>query len=204
MTKIYTERSNAVRAARKALGDTTSKAGVDFFIEAVDGGFVFSVPGPVEVIAEPVRPEDMDVEHPLSGGSDADLSAAIAADLDMMDEMDGDDVMPKADHDQLEIPASLKIPAEQRAAAWERNPPRPAPKMAAPKPAKVAKAKATDGGSKIAAVIEAAKSDTGVSVPMIHEMTGWKKIGGFFTAAKRAGLTLKRERADGVTVYRAA
>jgi hypothetical protein len=41
----------------------------------------------------------------------------------------------------------------------------------------------------------------GLTVSEIHEMTGWKKIGGFFTAAKRANLALTKKRENKVTTY---
>ena len=54
-------------------------------------------------------------------------------------------------------------------------------------------------GSKIGALIERARSPEGLTYADIRQATGWSKLGGFFTAAKRAGLVLHggRERIDG-------
>jgi hypothetical protein len=55
--------------------------------------------------------------------------------------------------------------------------------------------------TKIGEVLKKAQSETGVFVPEIHSLTGWKKMGGFFTAAKRANLTLNKKRENEVTTY---
>ena len=46
--------------------------------------------------------------------------------------------------------------------------------------------------SKIGAVLEKAKT-VGITMAQVKEMTGWSKTGGFFGAAKRAGLTLTKD-----------
>ena len=46
--------------------------------------------------------------------------------------------------------------------------------------------------SKIGAVLEKAKT-VGIIMAQVKEMTGWSKTGGFFGAAKRAGLTLTKD-----------
>ena len=62
--------------------------------------------------------------------------------------------------------------------------------------------KADRSGTKIAAVIEKAKT-TGITMALaqVREMTGWSKTGGFDGAIKRAGLKLTK---DASGVYHAA
>ena len=60
--------------------------------------------------------------------------------------------------------------------------------------------KADRSGTKIAAVIEKAKT-TGITMAQVREMTGWTKTGGFYGAIKRAGLKLTK---DASGVYHAA
>ena len=65
-----------------------------------------------------------------------------------------------------------------------------------PKVAKDPDAKPT---GKSAELVEAALSEAGVTTAEIRERTGWAKIGGFYGAVQRAGVTLHRVREDGDT-----
>jgi len=65
--------------------------------------------------------------------------------------------------------------------------------------AKAEKPAHTRSDSKVGQLIERAKSPDGLTYRDIRVATGWTKFGGFFTAAKKAGLVLHqcRERIDG-------
>ena len=112
--------------------------------------------------------------------------------------------------DPLELPAALKRPAPsaEEAAAIEarleknRKDASPERELVVPKTTASSATKAPRE-TKIGAVLAKAMSETGITVDEVHEMTGWKKIGGFFGAAKRSGLTLTRTREGKVTTYRA-
>lgn len=67
------------------------------------------------------------------------------------------------------------------------------PAPAAPKPAR--------SGSKIAAALDLARRPEGVSMDEVRELTGWTKLGGFFTAAKRAGISFRKDKVDGKTRF---
>jgi hypothetical protein len=53
--------------------------------------------------------------------------------------------------------------------------------------------KADRSGTKIATVIEKAKT-TGITMAQVREMTGWSKTSGFYGAIKRAGLQARHKR----------
>lgn len=109
MTKLYTVRSNAIRAARAQLGKN-SRQGIDFVISGSTGAYSFSA------VAKP-KP----AEKPIGT-----------------------------------ISACAK----------------------------------TRRGSKIGDLLERARSPEGITTAQIHELTGWSKIGSFFGAIKKSGLTL--------------
>lgn len=175
--KTFTNRSNCVRAARKELEDTQARDGVHFTVTEADGKFSYSL---------------IKFRPCVVKGVEA-IEIAVAA------------------GDPLEIPAVLRRPMptgaeleemEKRLAGFAKTcgPNREivSRKSAGPKSGKAPRE------TKIGAVLEKAKTAGGVTVEEIHAMTGWKKIGGFFGAAKRAGLTLARTREDKVTTYRAS
>ena len=60
------------------------------------------------------------------------------------------------------------------------------------------------GETKVGAAIEAAKAAGGVSNTQLRSITGWAKLGGFFTACKRANIKLERVRKDGDTFWSVA
>lgn len=64
--------------------------------------------------------------------------------------------------------------------------------------------KADKPESKTAMLLRLAQTPEGVTNAKMKELTGWTKLGGFFNAAKKAGLELTRERKDGDTTWRAA
>ena len=68
------------------------------------------------------------------------------------------------------------------------------PKKAAPK----------EGGvvaTKVAELLRLVQTPEGLSEPQLKSITGWSKFGGFYAAVKNAGLTLRREKKDGVNVW---
>jgi RNA polymerase sigma-32 factor len=113
--------------------------------------------------------------------------------------------------DQLDIPAKLRRPiAEGDELAAYRSRLDKIAKLGGPDRAivlrtadvkKAAKVAAGPKETKIGEVLKKALSETGITVPEIHSTTGWKKIGGFFTAAKRANLKLSKKRDNKVTTY---
>ncbi len=58
--------------------------------------------------------------------------------------------------------------------------------------------------SKTAMLLRLAQTPEGVTNAKMKELTGWTKLGGFFNAAKNAGLELTRVRENGDTTWRAA
>ena len=67
-----------------------------------------------------------------------------------------------------------------------------------------AAAKEPKAESKTAMLLRLAQTPEGVSNAKMKELTGWTKLGGFFNAAKKAGLELSRVRENGDTTWRAA
>lgn len=58
--------------------------------------------------------------------------------------------------------------------------------------------------SKTAMLLRLAQTPEGITNAKMKELTGWTKLGGFFNAAKKAGLDLTRVRENGDTTWRAA
>lgn len=67
-----------------------------------------------------------------------------------------------------------------------------------------AAAKEPKAESKTAMLLRLAQTPEGVTNTAMKELTGWAKLGGFFNAAKKAGLELTRVRENGDTTWRAA
>ena len=67
-----------------------------------------------------------------------------------------------------------------------------------------AAAKGPKAESKTAMLLRLAQTPEGVTNTAMKELTGWTKLGGFFNAAKKAGLELSRVRENGDTTWRAA
>lgn len=109
MTKLYTIRSNSIRAARAQLGKDAQQ-GIDFVISGSAGAYTFAV---------------------------------------------------------VEKPKPTEKPNRTS--------------RACPK---------TRRGSKIGNLLERARAPEGITTAQIHDLTGWTKIGSFFGAVKRSGLTL--------------
>ena len=65
-------------------------------------------------------------------------------------------------------------------------------------------AKEPKAESKTAMLLRLAQPPEGVTNAKMKELTGWTKLGGFFNAAKKAGLELTRVRESGDTTWRAA
>lgn len=108
-----------------------------------------------------------------------------------------------------ELPASLRISAEARKAAWDANPPKPAPRPApiSTKPAKAAKAPKANDGGKTVVLLDLLKK--GATVDQMTTAMGWlphtlrARICVLAKPApKGMGLKIERERVDGVTSYR--
>jgi hypothetical protein len=175
--KTYNYRKNAVAAARKELDDTGARADVHFTITETDGKFGYSLIDARSCVVKGVAAVEVTVQP----------------------------------GDPLEIPAVLKRPMPI-GAELEQMESRLAyvAKTSGPNREIVSRKSAStkvDGApreTKIGAVLEKAKTAGGITVGEIHKMTGWSKIGGFFGAARRAGLTLTRTREDKVTTYRAS
>ena len=53
-------------------------------------------------------------------------------------------------------------------------------------------------------LIRLAQTPEGITNAKMKELTGWTKLGGFFNAAKKAGLELTRVRENGDTTWHAA
>lgn len=151
-TKIYTEKFNARRAARAALGKVATE-NVDFILKQRTGGWTWEVPAS----AAPAGWGKHDTSTEQNGLAKFGSRLAKIAGLGGADR--------------------------------------------APASARKAKAVKPPRETKIGAVLAKAQTKSGVTVPQIHEMTGWKKIGGFFTAAKRNKLTLTKKREDKVTTW---
>jgi hypothetical protein len=66
-----------------------------------------------------------------------------------------------------------------------------------------AAAKEPKAESKTAMLLRLAQTPEGVTNAKMKELTGWTKLGGFFNAAKKAGLELNRVRENGDTTWRA-
>ncbi len=201
--RTYTEKSNARRAARAA--------GVDpnLVIETEDG-FTFAPPAETETNGNDQQQHD--------NGSDPDASAArmkaahAAADTTLGDQVD----MSAAEADD-NIPAFCKIPAEERKAAWIKNPPRAAvtkqetdmAKAKTPKRRKGSKELRTSGGDKTAKLLSMLKGK-GSTVEAMTKALDWlphtlrARISGLAKPKSKGGegLKIERERTDGVTSYR--
>lgn len=67
-----------------------------------------------------------------------------------------------------------------------------------------AAAKEPKAESKTAMLLRLAQTPEGITNAKMKELTGWTKLGGFFNAAKKAGLELSRVRENGDTTWRAA
>ena len=67
-----------------------------------------------------------------------------------------------------------------------------------------AAAKEPKAESKTAMLLRLAQTPEGVTNTAMKELTGWTKLGGFFNAAKKAGLELTRVRENSDTTWRAA
>ena len=169
IAKTYSERSNAIRAARSALGKE-AQPGVDFETGKVPGGWSWAIlPSHVTEVA----------------------IAAPAA---------------PAAADDLEIPACLKISAEERAEGWKKNPPKAAPKMVS-KPKKQPK----QVENKTDLVLQMLKGK-GASIEALTKATGWQAhtLRARICVLRKPqghggiGLMVIREKVDGATVYRAA
>jgi hypothetical protein len=121
---------------------------------------------------------------------------------------------PNGAGDGLDVPEALMVSAQERREAWEKNPPKAAPKtepelaMAKPKTSKQRKGRDAKPGDKTALLISMLKSKTGATVDTLTKATGWlphtlrARISGLAKPPHK--LKVERERADGVTSYRIA
>lgn len=121
--------------------------------------------------------------------------------------------------DPLDIPATIKFSAEERADGWKNNPPKAAPIRTAEadmakskaKSAKAAKPKGPSGADKTQTMLTMLKGK-GATVEALCQATGWlphtlrARISHVVKAKKDGGMGIKvdRERADGVTTYKLA
>lgn len=210
-TKTYSSKSNATKAARKALGDdarfTTDKTAhgwtwAPFDSSALTGGHG----GAIDPTADQVADFDaVEAEMDRLDAAEAD-AARTGSDLAAVFESATAEQPAPIAKAQQAIDAALVVDgvtfpnlaranqARQAKVGRERAARAGFPKAGAVKtvtPAEKAPSKAT-------ALVELAKRPEGVTADELREASGWSKLGGFYGAVQRAGLELQSMR-DGST-----
>ena len=175
-TATFTVKSNAVRAARKALG-AEAVPGADFHLVSTNGLWAW-VAG-----AEPASAPAKARKETLAEREDRTEALMAASCRDAM-------VSDAAAVRKVEV-AALPAP--------------PAPVRETEKAAKRRKAAGGEApvANKATTLVQLASRPQGVTMDEIKALTGWTKFGGFYDALKRAGLKAKSEKVDGVLTYKA-
>lgn len=188
-SRTYTNRSNAVRAAKSALG-ASAMSDVHFRIEPVGEEFAWIELDLQTGLAKADASEGGATVHHVEVRAPVTVEAKPDA-LDVLDAPTRTDSAPALVFDANDplVVGGRRYGNATRAAE--------ARKALEAKAAKVEKAnkpkaeKAPSGPSKADALVEAALRDTGVTPEEIRAMTGWTKLGGFYGAVKRAGHALR-------------
>lgn len=174
--KTYTIKSNARRAARQQGLDP------DTAVVACKGGFKVVAPASrLEPTKEQVR---------------AEAEKQISAAADTADDL-------------LDIPEGLRrpMPAGDELVAYQNRLDQIAKLGSPDRPLvlRTVETAVTDTKErkprKIDGVLAKAQTEDGITVAEVHQMTGWTKIGGFYTALKKSGLVVSKKREGKVTTY---
>jgi hypothetical protein len=184
MTKTFSNRSNCIRAARKALG-ADAQPGRDFSLLQVEGAWAW------KSFCEALREADAAVEaavYTQPAGEPIDrkvIEAEVRA------------AQGTALVETIRSPVVSPDGGATWRALYEGKAPKAEP-VEDEEPAPVA-APAVPHRGKAGALIAAAASPAGITNAEIKALTGWTKFGGFFSAVQRAGLKLNRVREHGDT-----
>lgn len=170
---VFTIKGNANRSARQqGLDPATS-------VQKVDGGFIVVAPvAAIEVTAEQVRAE---TEKQICDAADQVSDEAIPEFLQRPLPEGEALVVYRSRLDKIAASVSPDRVLDWRPGAYKET-----------KTAAAAEARAERGPTKISAVLSKAKSDTGVTLDEVKQITGWSRLGGFYAAMAKSGLKTEK------------
>lgn len=215
MTKVYTTKSNAIRAAKSAGQDPAT-------VYATEGGFTFPTPAPAtESTSNPAGWETAggptDQESGPASNDDPAFAAKFAANMAEIDSQLATLAGGPATEPSNPAPASDPAPAKAKSARGKSKGKPAKGKAAKAAPAKPAKGKPgrkpkapaepkAPRDTKLARFVAMLKRPEGATLDDAMDAFGWQRhtargaIAG--TIKGRLGLVVETEKVDGKTVYR--